>query len=324
MPLVMSEEPMSSLSEASELVLVIGASGLDVVGRLKGPIQLETSNPVITRTSAGGVARNVAENLARLGQPVSLLTIIGKDRIGGEVLAHTRDAGVDTSSVFTTDKYPTGVYMGVLDEQGTRQFAFDDMRILSELSSAYLAYNEDLFEKAGWIFLDANLPEKALKKAFALAHKYKVPVCADPASGSLAERLRPYLRQIKLLVPNSLEAGMITGQIFDASKQEDALEAARALVNLGVEMAFVTLAEYGLCYATSETNGHIPAIRTRVADPTGAGDALTAAIIYALMNEIEIDDAARLGISAATLALRYPGTVYPELSLEKLYDELAA
>jgi pseudouridine kinase len=87
--------------------------------------------------------------------------------------------------------------------------------------------------------------------------------------------------------------------------------------------AFVTLAEFGLCYATSETSGHLPAIRTSVADPTGAGDALVAAVIYALMNNIEIDDAARLGISAATLALKYAGTVYPDLSLEKLYNELA-
>ncbi len=83
------------------------------------------------------------------------------------------------------------------------------------------------------------------------------------------------------------------------------------------------MAEFGVCYATSETTGHIPAIRTQVADPTGAGDALTAAVIFALLNDIEIDDAARLGVSAASLTLRHPGTVLSELTLEKLYDELA-
>jgi pseudouridine kinase len=41
------------------------------------------------------------------------------------------------------------------------------------------------------------------------------------------------------------------------------------------------------------------------------------------MNNIEIDDAARLGVSAASLALRHQGTVFPDLSLERLYDELA-
>jgi pseudouridine kinase len=308
---------------SSDKVLVIGASGLDVVGRLRGDLQMGTSNPARIRTSFGGVARNVAENLARLGQPVSLLTVLGKDRIGDDIMAHTCQAGVDMSAVYTTGKYPTGFYMGVLDEKGSRQFAFDDMRILAELTDSYLAYNEDLFEKAGLIFLDCNLPEATMDLAFKLAHKYKLPVCADPTSQSLATRLKPYLRQLKLISPNCIEAGVLTGQHFNEADRNSALEAARALINEGVGMVFVTQAQFGVCYATSETSGHIPAIRTRVADPTGAGDALTAAVIYALMNNIEIDDAARLGVSAASLALRHIGTVFPDLSLERLYDELA-
>jgi len=314
---------MKSRKTESDRVLVIGGSSLDVVGRLETSLQMASSNPAHIRTSFGGVARNVAENLARLGQPVSLLSVIGKDRIGDEVLAHTMQAGVDVSAVYTTDKFPTGFYMGVLNEDGIRQFGFADMRILEELTDSYIAYNEDLFEKAGLVFVDANLPDDALKEAFKLARKYKLAVCADPTSVSLAARLIPYFRQIKLIAPNRIEAGILTGQHFESGDRDAAMDCARTLVNQGIEIALVTLAEYGLCYATSETNGHIPAIRTKVADPTGAGDALVAAIIYALMNNIEIDDAARLGISAATLALRYAGTVYPDLSLEKLYDELA-
>jgi len=312
-----------SLAVSAKSVLVIGASGLDVVGRLQGNLQMGTSNPARIRTSFGGVARNVAENLARLGQPVSLLSVVGKDRVGDDILAYTQQAGVEVSAVFTTEKYPTGFYMAVLDEKGARQFGFDDMRILAELTDSYLAYNEDLFEKAGLVFLDANLPETALEMAFKLAHKFKLPICADPTSQSLAPRLKPYLRQLKLIAPNCLEAGTLTGQSVKEADRTAALEAARALVNQGVGMVFVTQAEFGVCYATSETTGHVPAIRTQVMDPTGAGDALTAAVIYALMNEIEIDDAARLGVSAASLALRHPGTVFPELSLERLYDELA-
>ena len=315
---------MNSRKEISDLVLVIGASGLDVVGRLQGELHQGTSNPSVIRTSFWGVARNVAENLSRLSQPVSLLSVIGKDRIGEDVLTHTRAAGVDGSAVFATDKYPTGFYMGVLNHDGSRKYAFDDMRIMDELTESYLLYNEVLFEKSGLIFVDANLPETSLKITFELAQKYNIPVCADPTSGALAARLKPYLRQIKLMVPNNVEAGILTNHPFNVHDRDASLEAARALVNQGVEIVIITLSEFGLCYATSETNGHIPAIRTTVGDPTGAGDALSAAVIYALMNDIEIDDAARLGVSAASLALRYSGTVYPDLTLQKLYDELVA
>ncbi|MGB9591252.1 MAG: carbohydrate kinase family protein, partial [Candidatus Kryptoniota bacterium] len=97
---------------------------------------------------------------------------------------------------------------------------------------------------------------------------------------------------------------------------------AKALVSKGVEIVIITLGEHGLCYATSETSGHIPAIQTDISDPTGAGDALTATVLFALLNEIPLDDAVRLGVSAATLTLQYPGSVIPDLTLEKLYDQL--
>jgi pseudouridine kinase len=100
------------------------------------------------------------------------------------------------------------------------------------------------------------------------------------------------------------------------------LNAAKCLVGQGVDIALITLAEQGLCYATSETSGYIPALRTEVIDPTGAGDALSATVMFALLNEIPLDDAVRLGVSAASLTLRHRSSVLPDLSLEKLYDQL--
>jgi pseudouridine kinase len=82
------------------------------------------------------------------------------------------------------------------------------------------------------------------------------------------------------------------------------------------------MAEFGVCYATSETSGYIPAIRTEIVDPTGGGDALNAAVIFALMNDISLDDAVRLGVSAASLTLKHRGAVLPDLSIEKLYAQL--
>ncbi len=315
----MIENP-SSPSNSS--ILVLGAAGQDIVGRLDADLQPGTSNPARIRTSFGGVARNVAENLARLGQPVTLLSVVGRDHSGDELLAYTAATGVNVSSVLRTDLYPTGFYMGVLDARAHLRFAVDDMRVISELTPEYLHQNENLFESAGFVFVDGNLPEPTLRAALSLAKKSKLPICADPASSVLAERLKPHLGKLRLVTPNVSEAGVLTGRSFESSNREAALEAARALVNEGVGIALIALAEFGVVYASAETSGHIPAIQTPILDPTGAGDALTAAVIFGLVNEMELDDAVRLGVSAASITLRHSGTVYPELTLEKLYEQL--
>jgi pseudouridine kinase len=70
-------------------VLVIGAASIDFVGRLKTDLRTGTSNPAQILGSYGGVARNIAENLARLGQPATLLAAVGEDQIGDQLLKVT-------------------------------------------------------------------------------------------------------------------------------------------------------------------------------------------------------------------------------------------
>jgi len=308
--------------DSRQPVLVLGAAGMDVVGRLQSGLKPASSNPARIRRSYGGVARNVAENLARLGQPVRLITVVGNDKNGEEILEHTAKAGVDVSAVLRSKDFPTGYYMGIIDKNGMLKFAVDDMRLMAKITTQYLKEHEDLFKSASMVFVDANLPVKTLRTASSLAGRAKIPICADTASFTLAERLIKFLPKYHLLTANSKEAGVLTGLSFEASDSETAMEAARNLVNLGVRIALVALAEYGVVYATSETTGHISAIRTRISDPTGAGDAMTAAVLFALLNNIDLDDAIRLGVSAASLTLRHPSSVYPDLSLEGLYDQL--
>jgi pseudouridine kinase len=159
------------------------------------------------------------------------------------------------------------------------------------------------------------------RTAFTLARRYKLPVCANPTSKHLTPRLQPYLPRLHLITSNIAEASILCGQTYSA-KPPQAIAAAKFLVSQGIKIAIVTLPEFGVCYAASDTSGHIPAIRTEILDPTGAGDALTAAVIFALLNDISLDDAVRLGVSAASLTMRYRGAVVPYRSLEKLYDQL--
>ncbi|NPA27142.1 MAG: ribokinase [Chloroflexi bacterium] len=303
-------------------VLVIGTSGLDLIAAPQEPLQERDRVPAHIRTAFGGIARNVAENLARLEQDVRLMTAVGNDPEGRYLLEHLTELGVDVSLSRVVADHPTGTYIGLLYPEGGLHYGVHDMRVVEALTPDYVSAHEHAFEQADLIFIDANLPPETLRTIFRLARRYRRPVAADATSTSLAQRLQPYLDQLALLTQNHLEASALLGYPIPQDDFAAALQAAQALVARGIDLAMVTLAEFGVCYATPYLSGHIPAVQTEVRDPTGAGDALTATVLFALREGLPPDEAVRLGTAAAALTLREPGTVAPDLSLERLYAAL--
>jgi pseudouridine kinase len=302
-------------------LLTIGAASLDTKGRAGQPIQVGTSTPGAIRISVGGVGRNIAENLARLGERVVLLSAVGDDDAGRRLLQQARECGIDVSHVLIDADHRTAAYLAVLDETGNLEVSVDDMSINRELITPSFVYRRRaLFRDARMIVLDANLSPEALRTIFDLARRYGVPVCADPTTASMAPRLCPHLPALTLVTPNAAEAeALCEVQVTD---RESALAAAQKLVSMGVQIAIVTLGATGLVYATWQESGHVPAMEVEIVDFTGAGDALTAASVFGLLNDFPIDEAVRLGTSAAALTLQSRETVCPELSLERLYEKL--
>ncbi len=299
--------------------LVIGAMGLDVKGEVQGPMEAGTSNPGFIRCSPGGVARNIAENLARLGLEVVLLSAVGKDWTGRYLVDQAREAGVDVEHVLIHPDVHTGTYLAFLDQERQLITALADMRAMEEITPRYLNDRRRLFRDARILVIDANLSPAALQTVFRLARQYNRPVCADPTSTLLAPRLRPYLPSLHLVTPNLEEAGALLGEM---SAGTEPIEIARRLVSKGVNLAVVTLAERGLCYATTEESGHLPALAVPIVDRTGVGDALTAAVVFGILEGLPASEAVRLGLSAAALTLQCRETVCPHLSLEDLYAQL--
>jgi len=313
---------MTDSIELTKPVLVIGASSLDVKGRALGPLVAGTSNQGLVHSSLGGVGRNIAENLSRLGVPPVLLSAIGADGTGKRLMAQTADSGVDIRHVLVDATGRTGSYMAILDDRGAPAVSIDDMAILNQLTPRYINDRRRLVRDAALVVIDGNLSPEAIKTVFRLAHKYGVPVCADPTSKNLALRFKPYLDQLYLITPNQVEAETLLDLEAPISGRSTAIAAAKGLVARGVEIAVVALAEMGVCYATSNESGHVPALDIDVVDLTGAGDALTSAVILGLLEGMPMNEAIRLGVSAAALALQSRETVCHDLSLERLYDQL--
>ena len=303
-------------------ILVIGGTLLDAKGIPEAGLDPGTSNPARIRFSRGGTARNVAENLANLGADVLLLTAIGDDPTGKRLMEQTSASGVILDYALTIPGADTGAYMALLDSNGNLSVALDDARVMESLTPAYLNNHRSLFRDAEMIMVDGSLTESALKTAVRLAGNYDIPLCADPSSARLAHKLRPYLSHLHLLVPNEVEEAVLLDVDYAGYSPNTSLAQARRLVSMGVDHVAITLSDFGLNYATSYETGYIPPSYSKQIDSTGTGDAVTAAIMFGMLNDLPTLECMRLGAAAASLTLQSTETVVPNLSLDMLFDHL--
>ncbi|MFZ0544137.1 MAG: carbohydrate kinase family protein [Candidatus Promineifilaceae bacterium] len=303
--------------------LIIGATLLDTKGKPRAGLEPATSNPASIRHTRGGTARNVAENLGRFGAEVKLLSAVGDDHTGRQLVAQTAEAGVDVSEVQIISNQRTGSYIVILDDEGSLSVALEDVSIMSHISPAYLYQRRRLFRDACMVLFDGSLGEESIAMIVRLSTQYQVPLCADPSSARLAYKLRDYLPNLHLVVPNEVEAAALSEVDFSGFDPDASLEVAMLLMRSGVKTVIVTLSDFGLVYSTSDETGYIPARYSEFVDSTGTGDSVTAAVMFGMVNEFPITEAIRLGAAAASLTLQTSDTVVPDLSLDMLYDHLS-
>lgn len=286
-------------------VVVVGGANMDVVARTAAPMVLATSNPGRARISPGGVGRNVAECLARLGVPTALVSVVGSDAFGDEVLRVSASAGVDVSGVQRSDA-PTGTYAALLDDRGELVAAVADMAAGDGLDLSAL----DL-SGAAVVVLDGNLSPVQASRVVDVAAKAGVPVAWEPVSVAKAARLAPLLeRDVDwlLVTPNTDELAALTG-IADRRGGMDLLHAR------GVEHVWVRCGPDGSWLGTRDREPvHLPAAAAQVVDVTGAGDSMLAAWLAAWTRGADPVSAARTGHLAAAATIESHHTVRPDLA----------
>ncbi|GAB3243007.1 carbohydrate kinase family protein [Nocardioides dilutus] len=287
-------------------IVVMGGANLDVKAHSARTAVARTSNPGSVVRSAGGVGRNVAENLARLGTEVSLVASVGADPAGVEVLAATEAAGVDTSRV-ARGPQPTGTYVAVLDADGELVVAVSDMAATESIAPIDIDAAAGLLAAAQLVVLDGNLVVATLGRALELCAAEGVPVVLDPVSVPKAKALAGLLSArtpLLALTPNHDELAALGGS-------------AAALHDRGVELVWTRLGPAGSRLSGPSGVVDVPRVEaSEVVDVTGAGDAMLAAFCHAVLAGAAPADAAAYGQAAAALTVASPHTVRPDLTDE--------
>ncbi len=300
-------------------VVVIGGANMDVSVSSKTPLLPHDSTPGEIHCNPGGVARNVAENLARLGINVNLISVVGDDLFGQRLAQATAQAGVNLGALHVLPDQRTASYMALHGPAGELSVAVNDMGILEALSPALLQTHEQLLGEVDCVVVDCNLGADSL--AWVLQNDTVAPVFVDAVSVSKCTRLLPHLAQIHTLKVNRLEAQALTGRAV--TSVDNAIHAGRQLHTMGVRNVVLSLGQDGACWCDASGRvGHKAALAVEIVNTNGAGDAMMAGVVRAHLAGKSLDQAVDWALACAQITLGSALANAPTLSVSTVQSQL--
>ena len=316
------------IPSAKPLVALIGAANLDIAAHSHAPLLMGDSNPGRILCSPGGVARNVAENLLRLGLEARLISVLGDDAFAQVLRQHAATIGLDLSACQSLAGQRTATYMSLHGVDGDMGVAVNDMGILEQLTPALVVPHLALLQAAQAWVLDSNLRADTLAwlcdpLRWRGVDKAPAPVFAEAVSVAKCHKLLPHLGQLQLLKANRLEAQSLSG--LDIHTPQDAMAAARALQQRGARQVVVSLGAAGAvwCDAGGRT-GQQAARPVQVASATGAGDAMLAGLVHGYVQGLPLAESVDWAMACAELCLSSTFANSPDLGVAAVRARLSS
>ena len=302
-------------------VICIGGANVDRKFYIKDALEWGTSNPIHSSQNAGGVARNVAENLGRLGLTATLLTTSGADAdwsfIKKESLPY-----VNTEYVFQLPEETTGSYTAVLDETGEMVVGFADMDVYDKLTPETIHERSAILSQAKCLVADLNCPKDTLDTLEDFANNHDIPLALITVSGPKMKRMPDNLSGITWLITNRDE----TESYFDEkiTSDEDWQRAVQKYLDLGISNVVITSGAKGAMIGNAEEGiHHILSVKpAEIIDVTGAGDAFSSAVIYSWLEGDSLIEIGNAGVVNAVKTLESRFTVRQNLSAAQLQNDL--
>lgn len=277
-----------------------------------------TSNPVTSRTTRGGVARNVAENLARLSVPCSLISVVGDDAAGRQVLQDTAQHGVDTGLVEKSLTKPTGSCIRAIQPDGELFASFADMDICKLMDRSFIQNRWLQISNSTVVFADTNLPAESVSYLITGCREHELALVLDAVSTSKAKSLPLSLHGVDMLFCNADEARAMLGD--DIATDIEGM--ATALCQRGAKSVVVTAGRDGVCLARNGECLALPVVPGLVVDVSGAGDALIAGTVYGRLMEYDIAASLSIGLKAAAMTVACDEPACPDLAPDTVTEGL--
>ncbi|PKQ19810.1 MAG: hypothetical protein CVT66_08090 [Actinobacteria bacterium HGW-Actinobacteria-6] len=293
-------------------VTVIGGANTDILAFSENTIVPRDSNPGHVRTSPGGVGRNIAENLARLGVETRFVTAPGEGPEADEIVRSCTDSGIQLLAV-PSPGLPAPRYLAIMDDLGDLALAVNDMRALDAVTPESVEVYADLIDESSVIVLDTNVPEATL--VYVAERWSDRPIMLDTVSVAKGPRARSILGALHTLKANEIEAAELAGTIAGAT---DA--AVDALLIAGVDRLVVTGGIAGALFASGESRFRFVPPPATVVNATGAGDAYMAGLVYAELEGLDSAHVPAFASAMAALTLGSERTVSEDINVNRVLE----
>lgn len=277
-------------------ICVIGGANTDITATSAQTFRHGDSNPGSIRISPGGVARNIAHNLALLGDEVHFAGIFGADDFGTLCREACIKAGIDLSLSEARADVDSSCYMCINSPEGELIGGVADMKAPELITPSWLEARLEDINSADAVVADSNIPAASLAW---LIDNCIPPLYLDAVSVAKASRIADAMTM-------SFRTGV---HAVKCNRLEDAV-----LSNVpGIGRRYVTLGSEGALVYEDGIGRAFPALPGEVVNATGAGDALFAGIIHA-GPQASAQEALQLGLRCAKYAIECKDAVNPDLA----------
>ena len=295
-------------------MLVIGAVFVDVKGFSYGTYVPEGTNIGDVQMVPGGVSRNVAEDLAKLGLRSRFVSMVDDSATGRDVKGSLDALGIDTTHVISAEK-GMGVWMAILDEHGDLRGSISRQPDFKALEDYLRENGEAIVSQCEGVVLELDMNAAIADQVMKLAVAHEKPVYVVVGNMSVILRHPEYLRRVACFICNNIEAGRLFGQDLTGLSPEEMLpllvqESRKA----GIPAMVLTMGSAGAVYVDHATGefGRCPAESVNMIDSTGAGDAFFTGTVAALTRKMPLSQAVRVGTKLAAMTLQVAGSCCPD------------
>lgn len=299
------------MQDESRAIVVVGSINMDLVSRVPQIPRIgETIFGYDFQTHPGGKGANQAVGVARLGYPVKMIGMLGRDTFGKQLRQQLETEGVDTQGIAEVEQ-ATGTASILVDDAG-QNCIIVTRGANATLTPEILLTKREVLRTAGTVLVQLEIPLETVTCLVEMCEEMGIPLILDPAPA--LKLTRELLQGVTWFTPNETEAE------FYSDKATPGTETLERLLHIGVRGLILKRGADGCVVAGEDRIVHrVAAPKVHAIDTTAAGDAFNAAFAVGLMRGQDAVSSASFAAQAAAISVTREGA-QPSLATAKEID----